>query len=106
VSATVLPDHAPPPPLVSFWLRSPCTTPVLIVELKGATGLPRATLPTKRVTYRAFDLTPHFRSASSFPQEMRVALGMCKFGYQGSFCVGAHAANAACKAFLLSLHVA
>jgi hypothetical protein len=77
-----------------------------IVELKGATGLPRATLPTKRVTYRAFDLTPHFRSASSFPQEMRVALGMCKFGYQGSFCVGAHAANAACKAFLLSLHVA
>jgi hypothetical protein len=30
---------------------------------------------------------------------------MCKYGYQGSFCVGAHAANAACKAFLMSLRI-
>jgi hypothetical protein len=64
-----------------------------------------ATLPTKRVTYRAFDLTSHFAPASPPPQQLQVALGMCKYGYQGSFCVGAHAANGACKAFLLSLRL-
>jgi hypothetical protein len=64
-----------------------------------------ATLPTKRVTYRALDLTAHFASPAPPPQQLQVALGMCKYGYQGSFCVGAHAANAACKAFLLSLRV-
>lgn len=63
-----------------------------------------ATLPTKRVTYRAFDLTSRF-AGSSPPQQLQVALGMCKYGYQGSFCVGAHAANGACKAFLLSLRI-
>lgn len=63
-----------------------------------------ATLPTKRVTYRAFDLTSRFASAAA-PQEIRVALGMCKYGYQGSFCTGGHAANGACKAFLMSLRV-
>ena len=63
-----------------------------------------ATLPTARVTYRAFDLTPRFASAAP-PRELRVSLGMCKYGYQGSFCVGAHGSNAACKAFLLSLQV-
>jgi hypothetical protein len=64
-----------------------------------------ATLPTARVTYRAYDLTSHFTSSQP-PRQLRVALGMCKYGYQNSFCVGAHAANAACKAFLLSLQVA
>ena len=63
-----------------------------------------ATLPTARVTYRAFDLTSHFASEEP-PKQLRVSLGMCKYGYQGSFCVGAHAANGACKAFLFSLHV-
>ena len=63
-----------------------------------------ATLPTARVTYRAYDLTSRFTSDEP-PKQMRVSLGMCKYGYQGSFCVGAHAANGACKAFLLSLHV-
>ena len=63
-----------------------------------------ATLPTARVTYRAYDVTAHFKKATA-PQQLRVSLGMCKYGYQGSFCVGAHAANGACKAFLLSLHI-
>ena len=63
-----------------------------------------ATLPTKRVTYRAFDMTSHF-SRPGAVGVLRVALGMCKYGYQGSFCSGAHAANGACKAFLFSLRV-
>ena len=53
-----------------------------------------ATLPTERVTYRAFDLTSQFASSAP-PRQLQVALGMCKYGYQGSFCVGAHAANGA-----------
>eukprot|EP01043_Picozoa_sp_COSAG02_P042899 COSAG02_NODE_3688_length_6381_cov_4.744349_1_plen_607_part_00 len=63
-----------------------------------------ATLPTARVTYRAFDLTSRFASDDP-PKQLRVSLGMCKYGYQGSFCTGAHAANGACKAFLFSLQV-
>ena len=62
------------------------------------------TLPTVRVTYRAFDVTPYF-SSSSPPKTLRVALGMCKYGYQNSFCVGGHAANGACKAFLFTLRI-
>lgn len=64
-----------------------------------------ANLPTKRIPYRAFDLTQRFNVSNLVPSELRVALGMCKYGYQGSFCVGAHAANANCKAFLMSLRV-
>ena len=63
-----------------------------------------ATLPTKRVTYRAFDVTSRFVAAGA-PQQLDVALGFCKYGYQGSFCQGAHAANGACKAFLLALRL-
>ncbi len=73
-----------------------------------------ATLPTVRVTYRAFDVTDLIGAAAAAaatttntaPLRLRVALGMCKYGYQNSFCVGGHAATDVCKAFLMSLQVA
>lgn len=67
------------------------------------------TLPTVRVTYRAFDVTRQWTrgslSQTVFPKMLEVSLGMCKYGYQGSFCVGAHASTDVCKAFLMTLRV-
>ena len=83
------------------------------------------TLPTVRIPYRAFDVTSFFSSSTTSsttpsttlsttisttpptppPQELTVSLGMCKYGYQNSFCVGAHAATDVCKAFLMALHI-
>jgi hypothetical protein len=64
------------------------------------------TLPTVRVAYRAFDVTSLMAAQTGNATELTVALGMCKYGYQDSFCIGGHAANGACKAFLLSLRMA
>ena len=47
------------------------------------------TLPTMRIPYRAFDITRFFLRPK-VPRNIEVSLGMCKYGYQNSFCKGAH----------------
>ena len=61
-----------------------------------------ATVPTERVTYRAYDVTNFYNDTSSYPAELTVSLGMCKYSYQDSYCVGGHASTDVCKAFIMT----
>ena len=69
-----------------------------------------ATLPSLHVSYRAYDVSAFFRDAAddhapSPPQRIEVSLGMCKYGYQNSFCIGGNGVTDVCKAFLMSLQL-
>jgi len=62
-----------------------------------------ATLPTERVSYRAYDVTSFYTTTT--PTLLRVSLGMCKYGYQQSFCTGASPLTDVCKGFLMLLKI-
>jgi len=61
-----------------------------------------ANIPTVRMLYRQFDV-----AGSLFEGEnvLGARLGQCKFGYEGSFCSGAHGSLSACRAFNLQLTI-
>eukprot|EP01052_Picozoa_sp_SAG31_P006508 SAG31_NODE_300_length_18109_cov_47.887285_13_plen_222_part_00 len=83
-----------------------------------------ANLPPTRMLYRAYDIKPlMLLSQAEAPEAQRnesfargkevttvknalgIRLGMCKYGYLGGFCDGAHGATAACKAAILQLAI-
>ena len=61
-----------------------------------------ANVPTVRMLYRQFDVTGSLLDGENV---LGVRLGQCKYGYQGSFCSGAHGSLSACRAFNLMLTI-
>lgn len=61
-----------------------------------------ANIPTVRMLYRQFDVHSLLLDG---PNVVGARLGQCKYGYQGSFCTGAHGSLAACRAFTLHLSI-
>ena len=62
-----------------------------------------ASVPMVRMLYRAYDIKPFLQGGGANAAGLR--LGMCKYGYLGGFCDGAHGATAACKAAILHISV-
>ena len=61
-----------------------------------------ANVPTVRTLYRQFDISALLLDGINV---LGIRLGQCKFGYQDSFCEGAHGALATCRAFSLDLRL-
>jgi alpha-L-rhamnosidase len=59
-------------------------------------------VPTVRVLYDSYDVTAMVKQGGN---TVGVQLGFCKYGYEGAFCLGAHASNANCRAFMLQLNI-
>ena len=79
------------------------------LTLNGAAAAPGAWLepswanvPTSRMLYRAYDVAHLLRGGAN---ALGMRTGMCKYGYLGQDCAGAHAANANCRAVTLQLRV-
>ena len=56
-----------------------------------------------RMLYRAYDVSALLKPGA--PNAVGLRLGMCKYGYLGGFCDGAHGATAACKAAIVRISV-
>ena len=61
-----------------------------------------ANVPSVRMLYRQYDVSSLLRSGTNV---IGARLGQCKYGYQGSFCAGAHGSLATCRAFRMLLIV-
>ena len=59
-----------------------------------------ANVPTVRSLYMQYDVASLLRDGANV---LGARLGFCKYGYQGSFCTGAHGSLPACRAFNLHL---
>jgi alpha-L-rhamnosidase len=66
-----------------------------------------STIPTMRILYRAINITSQLANgvANGGGNTVGFRLGMCKYGYLESFCTGAYAGNANCRAAILRLSV-
>ena len=62
-----------------------------------------ANIPTARMLYRQYDVRALIRDGTNV---VGARLGQCKYGYQGSFCAGAHGSLAKCRAFRLHMLIA
>eukprot|EP00946_MAST-07B_sp_MAST-7B-sp1_P000380 g380.t1 len=63
-----------------------------------------STIPTMRILYRAINVTD-ILAGKSGDYTVGFRLGMCKYGYLETFCKGAHAGNANCRAAILRLSI-
>jgi hypothetical protein len=57
-------------------------------------------VPTVRMLYRQYDVSSLLQDGGNV---LGARLGQCKYGYQGSFCAGAHGSTATCRAFSMNL---